>query len=220
MTSTIFISILNSLLIAGRGYLMLNLFAMLQLLVLLRLKKYINIICVMLLCIFLLISYSRDIDGGLVLALNSLEEYLLMPILGITIIYKSNFTFDFECYAFISKEFYSHCNGLFSGTILSTPSINFVTNVSGVVGESIATMGLFSIIPIGYLFGTLTIYFFNIRHDRSLYIAIGFYLWSVMSIFYFYTDFILQNNIFFILFLITLIRYIYIKIMNINLSID
>jgi oligosaccharide repeat unit polymerase len=199
----IIISILNMVLVFGRGYLILNMFAISYYLIRSRLSRYyLAGMALVLTSLFVGIEFIRNSGGSFIDSINAFARYLVMPLVGST--YNLNYHIDvpYPCQnAFISK-FISSCQGNLSQHIVSLASDDLTTNVYGAVGEWVASFGILVVPILGLFFGALTKV---VESEKSPLLAcISVYLFGMFSFMWFFSDPFTTNGFYFLLLLIWL----------------
>ncbi|RZK77380.1 MAG: hypothetical protein EOO85_08975, partial [Pedobacter sp.] len=151
--ASIAISVMNSTLTFGRGYLLLNIFALINLYSSGRsMKKAFPLIALGLL-IFMGIEFVRHGDLGFSSLIETLSNYFLAPLVGATYVYRNNIAIALNCQSALLSVFSEGCAGNLSQTIASSEFTGFISNVYGVVGEWYAIGGLLVIPLTGIVYG-------------------------------------------------------------------
>lgn len=209
----IIISLLNTVLVFGRGYLMLNMFAISYYFIGSRLSRYyLAGMALVLASLFVGVAFIRDSGGDFINSLNVFVGYLVMPLVGST--YNLNFHVDvpYSCQNAFTSNFISSCQGNLSQHIVSLTSDDLATNVYGATGEWVASFGIFVVPMLGLFFGALT----KVAESEKspLLASIGVYLFGMFSFMWFFSDPFTTNGFYFSLLLV----WIFFKFTNILIN--
>ena len=193
--ASILVSVMNSTLTFGRGYLLLNTFALINLYAGTKSKKAAVPLVVLGLVIFMGIEFARHGDLGLDALVETLSNYFLAPVVGSTYVFRNNISIALSCQSAILSAFSQGCSGNLSQVIASSDITGFVSNVYGVVGEWYAVGGVLIIPLIGIVYGIACKKNTN-KLPKQWSSSVAYYLFSVFSIYYFFSDPFLTNGVF------------------------
>ena len=202
---SIITSLLNSILIGGRGYLMLNLGSILILYIIE--KRYLKVIYMLLITLIVFLSFSliRSKEYDLANGFDSIIEYLIIPIISTTSGYNSNFEFKFHCQQIYLAPLNKDCLGNMSSHVLSLHNIKISGNVFGAPGQWYLGAGEVPYIISSFLYGLMSGYYLSPRRS-NIFNAIGFYCFSSFIFIYFFADLFITNGLLCILLIISFLK--------------
>lgn len=193
--ASILISLMNSVLTFGRGYLLLNLFALLSLYSGGRSKKAALPFFAFGFFAFIGVEFARHGDNGLEALLETFSSYFLAPIVGSNFVFQNGVNISLNCQSALLSVLTSGCTGNLSQTIAQTEFSGFSSNVYGVVGEWYAIGGLLLMPLIGVAYG-IAMKKNTTKIPQSFSESVAYYLFSVFSIYHFFSDPFLTNGVF------------------------
>ena len=209
----IFISLLNTLLVFGRGYLMMNIFAIAYYMLLRRAPKYLLLgIVLMIFMLFVGMEYLRHPEDGLLSGVATFSEYLIMPLVGSTYNINMDVVISYFCQSSFFSIFTAGCVGDLSKQVVSIPNNYLQTNVYGAVGEWLASLDILVVPLLGIVFGVLATISESIYSPKLE--SLGIYLIGIFSFFCFFSDPFTANGFYFSLLLVWLFWMIASKVLR------
>jgi hypothetical protein len=185
-------SFFNSILLAGRGYLFLNFFAITYVYLKEKISLRVLFCIATMVILFISLELVRTPDSK---PFESFAKYLEIPLMGSSYIWKNGISALFYCENSLISKFFNSCE--ISMSLTPFAYVYDAVNVYGAVGQWLLVFSNLSIIPaFGFVIGIFST--FKMR-NKSWINAMHTYLFGVFAFFSFFADPSMSNGFYFLI---------------------